>query len=309
MGATTPMPEVAVHRDVVPMDQTIDPASLGRSASPRRGLHGLLEVQAEVLAGRTRLAAVRQRPPLQVMRARHLDEAMPDLATLMILSPSGGVLQGDELDIRFELKPGARLRVGTQSATRIYRCPDALARIRTELTVHAEGHLEYLPDPFVPYSGSRLASSTIARIAPNATLILGEVVTGGRLARGEAFDVGYFDSRIELRRLDGELLAQDALRMSAEEPPNRLGRLDGALAVGSLFVVSRGFDPGALRSAPAIERFGSAFVGASELPGGVGAWLRVLAEDGRTAAAIVAAGSSAARLAILGSRPHGDRRP
>jgi urease accessory protein len=291
------------------MAQGTDPTRLGRAASAHRGLHGQLDVQAEVVAGRTRLTSVRQQPPLQIMRAWHLDEALPDLATVTIASPSGGVLQGDELDIRFDLKPGARLRVGTQSATRIYRCPDASARIRTELTVLAEGHLEYLPDPFVPYAGSRLASSTIARVAPDATLILGEVVTGGRLARGEAFDAASFDSRIELRRLDGELLARDVLRMSADEPPSRLGRLDKALAVGTLFVVSRGFDPGALRSAPVIERSGRAFVGASELPAGAGAWLRVLAEDGRTATAIVAAGSSAARLAILGSRPPGDRRP
>jgi urease accessory protein len=276
--------------------------------APRvRGLHGLLDLKAEVVAGRTRLTAIRQRPPLQVLRALHLDTAVPDLAAITIASPSGGVLQGDHLETRIEIASGARLHVGTQSATRIYRCPEAPAQIRTELIVQSAGYLEYIPDAYLPFAASRLEATMICRVASDATALLGEVVTGGRLARGEAFDLDKFESVIEVRRLDDELLARDVLRLGASEPAARLGRLGRNLAVGTLFVIHAGFGADILRDR--LDVAGAAVVaGASDLPNGAGAWLRVLAPDGRAASAVVAAGWTAARLAILGSAPALDRR-
>jgi urease accessory protein len=273
-----------------------------------RGLHGLLDLRAEVVAGRTRLTAVRQRPPLQVLRALHLDSAVPDLATVTIASPSGGILQGDRLETRIEVTPRARLRVGTQSATRIYRCPEDPARIRTELIVRPGGYLEFLPDAYLPYAASRLEASMTCHVALGATLILGEVVTGGRLALGEAFDMDRFESVIELRRLDDELLARDTLRLEASEPAARLGRLGRHLAVGTLFVVHEGFAADTLREALAAAG-PATYAGVSDLPNRAGAWLRVLAPDGRAASAVVAAGWAAARRAILGYAPVPDRRP
>jgi urease accessory protein len=149
--------------------------------------------------------------------------------------------------------------------------------------------------------------TTECRVAADATLVFGEVVTGGRLALGESFDdVDRFESVIELRRPDGELLARDVLRFGAGEPAARLGRTGGHLAVGSLYVVHPGFGADIL---PAGGLHTGGYIGVSELPNRAGAWLRVLARDGRAASAVVNAGWVAARRAILGSAPPADRRP
>ena len=69
-----------------------------------RGAHGLLRLRAEVVAGVTRLTVVEQRPPLAVMRAHHLDAAVPDLASVTVISPAGGILQGDRLEQVLEVR-------------------------------------------------------------------------------------------------------------------------------------------------------------------------------------------------------------
>jgi urease accessory protein len=242
------------------------------------------------------------------MRARHLDRDLPDLASIIVASPSGGILQGDLLETMVEVGDGARLHVGTQSATRIYRCPEAPATCRTELTVRSGGYLEFLPDPYLPYAGSRVVMTTVCHVADDATLILGEVVTGGRLARGECWGLDRFESAIDIRRIDGDLLARDALRLDDHEPAARIGRLGAGGAVGTLFVVQLGFSAEILREALAGAPTEGSYAGASDLPNGAGAWLRVLAPDGREAIALLRAGWVAARRTILGFAPPLDRR-
>ena len=274
-----------------------------------RGQHGRLIVRAERIAGRTRLVDVRQRPPLQVLRATHPDAALPDLAAITIVSPAGGVLQGDVLEMEIRVAAGARLSVGTQSATRVYRAPNVGAVMSTTLHVEPAAYLEYMPDPIVPYDGSRLGATTSCVVADSSTLILGEAVTGGRLARGERFGLDRFESLVEIRRPDGDLLARDTVMLGGDAPPARLGRLGGHLAMGTLYVVHAGFEALTLRESIDPSLGPGIAVGASDLPDGAGAWLRVLAPDARSVLAVLRAAWAAARLQILGVKPPIDRRP
>lgn len=46
--------------------------------------------------------------------------------------------------------------------------------------------LEYLPEPVVPFRGSRLFQGTCVTAEPDSTVIVGETLLPGRGARGEA---------------------------------------------------------------------------------------------------------------------------
>jgi len=261
------------------------------------------------LGGRTRLAELRCRAPLQALRAHHLDPALPDMAFVIVASPGGGVLQGDRLEMSVAVEPGARLHVDTSSATRLYRMPSREARSEVRLRVGAGACLELVPDPYLPYAGARFRQETSAVVDETGVLLLGEVVAAGRTARGEELRYDLFESTLEVRRPSGALVYRDATRLAPGEGlevPGLLGR--GRPALGSLHVVAAGFDPGTL--ADALERAApaGAYWGASELPNGGGAWARVLATDVGTAAAAVAAGWCAARLALLGAEPPRSRR-
>ena len=270
---------------------------------------GHLRLHAERVGGRTRLTELECRAPLQMMRCLHLDAALPDMAHATIVSPSGGVLQRDRLEIVVRVGPGARLRLDTPSAMRLYRMPDASAQQIISLTVEGDGYLEYLPESTIPFAGSQFSSRTTCHVAESATLVLAEVVSAGRVASGEVHQFKEYRSAIELCRAGGGALARDVTALDPADGLGLHGRLGGFAALGSLYVVRRGFEAHALRDAVSDAAVDGVYAGASRLPGELGAWLKVLGPDGPSVAAAVAAGAAAAHRAITGFAPPASRRP
>jgi len=269
-----------------------------------RGMHGGVRVLAELIDGRTRITDLACRPPLQVLRAHHLDRGRPDLASVIMASPAGGTLQGDRLTIDIEVGPGAALRVGTQSATRIYRSPLSEAQQVVRLAVAAGGYLEYVPDPYIPYAGSRFRSRTTATVDRDGALVVVEVVGPGRAARGEVLAYERFESKIDICRTDGALLASDAVILDRREPLRDVGVLGRHVALGTLLVVRAGFPPAILLDAGRSTSSTGVF-GASSLPNDAGAWVRVLTDSLPDAVRIIGACNDAVRQALLQERADG----
>lgn len=279
------------------------------SASALTRTEGHLRLHAECVGGRTRLTELECRAPMQLMRCHHLDAALPDMAFATIVSPSGGVLQGDRLEVAVKVGRGARLHLDTPSATRLYRMPDGRAEQRVRLVVEEGGYLEYLPDPAIPFAGADFASRTRAEVAEAATLILAEAVTAGRAARGEVHQFRRYESVVEIARLAGPVRAMDATILDPLDGLGRPGRLGAYAASGALYVIHAGFDVQTLRDAIADAASPGLMAGASSLPANLGAWLKVLGPDGPSVSALLGRAAAAAHLAILGSPPPASRRP
>jgi urease accessory protein len=128
----------------------------------------------------------RQDPPWKVVRA-FLQEGGTVLVHLH--NVSGGVLAGDQLALGIEIAAGASAQITTTGATRLYRhragSPDS--QQCTDIVIGEGALLEYLPDPIIPYAGSRHRQRTVIRLAAGAALFWWEVLTPGRQAGGEEF--------------------------------------------------------------------------------------------------------------------------
>jgi len=279
-------------------------------SSPRSdlGMQGGVRIRAEVVGGRTRITDLACRPPLQVLRAHHVDDGQPDLASVTLASPAGGILQGDGLSIDISVGIGARLRIGTQSASRVYRAPAAEASQTTRLEVARDAYLEYMPEPWIPYAGSRLRSRTTVVIDPGGAAIVVETIGPGRAARDEILAFDQFESVVEIERPDSMLLATDTVILEGgRRALGRVGLLGDHLAITTVLVLRTGFGPDALRLAaaasPATQGPLPARFGASSLPNDAGAWLRALAFDLGAATAVTAAVVAAARLAVQSAGP------
>lgn len=286
---------------LLPLADALSPAPAPAGEARPPGQSGSLDVTAERVADRTRITELRCRAPLQAMRPHYLDPALPDMAFLTIASPAGGVLQGDRLDLRVRLAADARLHLDTQGATRLYRAPLVAAEMTTALTLEPGAYLEYLPDPYIPYAGSRFRARTECIVAEDATLILAEIVTAGREAHGERHRFESFESRLLISRPGGEPVAADAVMLDRREAITAPGRLGGYTVVGTLVVVHPGFEPEHLRPALADMPGRPTLAGASSLPGEAGAWLRVLAGSAEDAADVLWAAFALARIAVLGA--------
>ena len=87
----------------------------------KTGKVGFLKLALEHDSQRSKTIVTEQRTqvPLYVQKALHYDETVPSMAHVFILSPSGGVLQGDRYRTDIELKNKAISHITTQGATRI----------------------------------------------------------------------------------------------------------------------------------------------------------------------------------------------
>jgi urease accessory protein len=110
------------------------------------------------------------------------------MAHLFILSPSGGVLQGDRYRTDIELKNGAISHVTTQGATRIYKMNSNYATQMINLNVGKNCYLEFLPEQLIPYKNSRYYQKATFNVDDSATLVYSETIVPGRVAMGELFD-------------------------------------------------------------------------------------------------------------------------
>ena len=126
--------------------------------------------------------------PLQIQRAVYPENSLPGMAYLYIISPSGGILQGDRYKTDIMLKNNAVSHITTQGATRIYSMNSNSASQMVNITLDENCYLEYIPDQIIPYQNSRYYQKVNLNIHDDATLIYSEVLTPGRIAMNESFD-------------------------------------------------------------------------------------------------------------------------
>jgi len=244
------------------------------------GKVGLLELEFERIAERTELTGHYQKAPLHITRPLYLDPRAPGLPHVMLMSSGGGVLQGDRYRIDVSCGAGASVRLTTQSATRIYRMERDYATQLMEFTVGPGGYLEYLPDVTIPFGGARYYQRIGVTAHPDATVVLGETLLAGRLARGERHAYTAYCSDVEVRDAAGRLLFADPLRLvPGERAATGPAVMDGFGVLASLYVVTGAGPAHAVADAMHRVLAGCGLrAGAGVLPGGCGAWARILGE-------------------------------
>jgi urease accessory protein len=163
--------------------------------------------------------------------------------------------------------------------------------------------LEYLPDPVVPFRGSRLFQRICLTADRESTVILGETLPPGRVAHDEAHAYDLYWSETEVRSPDGTPLFADALRLNLAEgdDPRSIGLLGAHDVVATLYVITGQMDPFALvvllRSP--LAAYPDVLVGVSELPNRCGAAVRLLGPTSKAVKAALRTAWNAARLALL----------
>jgi urease accessory protein len=173
----------------------------------------------------TRMVVCDHVPPLRVIRAFLLTGG----ATLVHMhNLSGGILGGDHLSISANIGPRATVQLTSTSATRIYRSsPTAPIATQTySIQVREGGLLEYLPDPLIPFAGSRYQQHTHIDLAHDAGLFWWETITPGREAHGEVFGYEQLHLAAEITAL-GKPLAIERMKIEPQQrapsSPIRLG--------------------------------------------------------------------------------------
>src|SRR5918912_4300963 len=104
----------------------------------------VLRLEQDKSSGKTSVKEQYSRVPLYTQRALYLEEALPNMAYMYIISPSGGILQGDRYRMDITLRNGAFAHITTQGATRIYRMEKNFATQIINIDVGESCYFEYI---------------------------------------------------------------------------------------------------------------------------------------------------------------------
>jgi urease accessory protein len=214
--------------------------------------------------GRSWLERARACSPLKLLSPRNHGGA----AWLFSATYGGGLVDGDRIAMRAEVRAGAALLLATQASTKVYRSPRGCAQA-LDATVDEGGLLVAWPDPVVCYAGARYRQESRVALAGGASALVVDSFTAGRSARGERWAFASLASRLEVS-VGGAPLVRDALLLDPQQGPllARMGRFDAFATIVAVGPRLEAIAAALLAGAPALGRQAELLVAASPLAGG-----------------------------------------
>lgn len=218
-----------------------EPRNDDLKSANRNKTHGVAEIGFARRGGATGLAHLYQHDPLRVL----FPEPGGDPAALaVVVTTSGGLVAGDQIDIAVTIGAGAAAHVTGSAAEKLYRSTGATTEIAQRLTVERGGWLEFLPPEAILFDGARLRRYTHVELAEGAGFLGGGIIVFGRRARGEGFTHGLLREVWEIRR-GGALVWGDALHVDDDVAAimRDPACFDGAAACATLILAPPRGDP------------------------------------------------------------------
>ncbi|HKG90237.1 MAG TPA: urease accessory protein UreD [Nitrososphaeraceae archaeon] len=263
-------PEVLVYDSEL---KQLEVGKAGKLGALTLGLEGDLE------RGKTVVKEQYSKVPLFTQRALYLEESIPSMAYIYIISPSGGILQGDRYRMDIKLKNNAYSHITTQGATRVYRMENNFATQIVNVVVDDGCYFEFVPDQIIPYRNSRFYQTVNLNVHDNATMVYSEMIVPGRVASGESFEYDICYMKALAKNQKGRIRFID---IAILEPKKRnlktLGILGNFDVVGSMYILTMAKYVAELNEEinSSVQKFFKISGGATILPYNSGVLVRML---------------------------------
>jgi len=161
------------------------------------------------------------------------------MAYLYIISPSGGILQGDRYRTDITIGKNALAHVTTQGATRIYKMENNYGTQMVNIRVDEGGYLEYIPDQIIPFRNSRFYQDVELKVHEKATIIYSETIVPGRVASGEKFQYDICYIKTIARYQSGKPRFIDIVKLDPmKEDLTADGILGNFEVLGTIYIVT-----------------------------------------------------------------------
>jgi urease accessory protein len=155
----------------------------------------------------------------------------------ILINTGGGLAGGDDFAFKIEIEIGAKLRVTSQAAERVYRSLGPAAQVHTHLTARDNATLYWLPQETILFDGAALRRKLDVELSSAAQFIAVEPVIFGRPEANEK--ISHLSFRDSWRiKVDGILIYGDDIILNGP-PPKSKATLNGATAMASLIYVAK----------------------------------------------------------------------
>jgi urease accessory protein len=176
---------------------------------------------------RTRVTSAFAASPLRILTPQNQGHA----GWAYTSSLGGGLVDGDRVCLEVSVGPGAAGVLSTQGNARVYRCSRGCSS-QLLAEVGERGLLALLPDPTVCFAGARYHQRTEVRLERGAAVVVVDVLSAGRTARGERWAFRRYSSELVLRA-GGTAVVDEATLLDPAHGPiaERFGRFDALATV------------------------------------------------------------------------------
>ena len=199
-----------------------------------------LKLERDPATGKTVIKEQYCRVPLFIQRAIYLEDTLPAMAYIYIISPSGGILEGDRYRTDITLGKNALAHVTTQGATRIYKMENNYGTQMVNIKVDEGGYLEYIPDQIIPFRNSRFYQDVELIVHEKATIIYSEIIVPGRVASGEKFQYDICYIKTIAKNQSGKSRFMDIVKLDPKKEDLTAGGILGNYeALGTIYIVTR----------------------------------------------------------------------
>jgi urease accessory protein len=231
---------------------------------------GSLEMTVDFKDGKTWIEKSRSTSPLKVQKPFYPEGDA--WIHNVLLHTAGGMVGGDRLNVKLDLKPHTNALFTSATAGKVYRCLET-ALSTTSIHQQQDSILEWFPQETILFRDSQYFQSLYIELEEDALCCGWDIYRFGRSARGEIFDRGEWRSRTEIWQnglplwIDRQYLQGNQLNLQS---PNALA---GKSVIGTFWLV--GFSINAetmedLRSSLSESNLGySAEIGLTRLEKGI----------------------------------------
>ena len=177
-----------------------------------------------MVGGRTVATRVAATSPLKLLLPRRPGPA----AWIYSSTYGGGLVAGDNVELRVRMHARACAVLSTQSATKVYKSPSGrLSRQTLDATIDDGSLFVLAPDPVSCFRNARYQQRQRIAVTGDSAAVVVDWITSGRRARGERWSMDQFDSRLDVYYDGSHVLADNWLLDARDGPltsPFRLGR-------------------------------------------------------------------------------------
>ncbi|WP_235287320.1 urease accessory protein UreD [Paenibacillus tarimensis] len=205
-----------------------------------------LRAEFEQRGGTTVMTGKYQTAPIKI--AKTFDYSGELAAIVMDASP--GMLEGDTYRFDWRAGPGTSVYVTNQSYTKVHPCGDGSGAVMQQRFKVEDGALmQSMMEPIMLYRDADLMNDSEVQLGCGAVWMQAEVLSPGRLLRGESFLYRKLDNRLKVYHGDELVFYQRQLIEPGLQQLEAPGAWEGQTHFGTLYAFSDRINPGWLATA------------------------------------------------------------
>ncbi len=157
------------------------------------------------------------------------------VSEIMIMQASAGILDGDSLNVKFDIGSGSHTAITGQSYTKLFKMDRYGAVQHTKINVGENSTFYYLPCPVIPFGGSNFKCVNEINLAHGSKFMFWDVVSCGRTGMGESFQFDKYHAHT-LVSVDGKIVFADNTRLVPKETRlDDIGFFEGYSHMGTAY--------------------------------------------------------------------------